>query len=78
MGWSSFIAFKIKTRKKLYERLLPGFLQIQIILFGLVFLKLSHLHCANLKRQSEQGDEAVCIVVIVKIAGGEGCQGLAV
>lgn len=56
----------------------PGFLQIQIILFGLVFLKLSHLHCANLKRQSEQGDEAVCIVVIVKIAGGEGCQGLAV
>ena len=39
-----------------------------------VFLELSHLHCANFKRQAEQGDEAVCIVVIVKVAGGEGCQ----
>lgn len=48
------------------------------ILVVFVLVKLSHLHRADLERQSEQGDEAVGVVVIVEIAGGEGRQGLAV
>ena len=43
-----------------------------------VFLCFHHLHCANLQRKSEQGDEAVCVVVVVQVAGREGCQGLIV
>lgn len=42
------------------------------------FLQLLHLHCTNLQRQTEQGDESVCIVVIVEIAGGEGSKRLIV
>ena len=33
-----------------------------------------HLHCANLQRKSEQGDESGCVMVIVKVAGREACQ----
>ena len=36
------------------------------------------LHGANLQRQAEQVDEAICIVMIIQITGGEGSQGLAV
>ena len=46
-----------------------------LLLFALVlFFHLLHLHSADLQWQSEQGDEAVSIVVVVKITGGEGSQ----
>lgn len=48
------------------------------ILVVFVLVKLSHLHRADLERQSEQGDEAVGVVVVIEISGGEGGQRLAV
>ena len=37
------------------------------VLFVVVLCKLLHFHCANFKRKSEQGNEALSIVVIVLI-----------
>ena len=48
------------------------------ILFVVVFLQFLHFHRTDLQRQTEQGDESVCIVVIVEIAGGEGSKRLVV
>ena len=39
---------------------------------------LSHLHSPYLKGEPEQGDEAVCVMVVVQVACGEGSQGLTV
>ena len=44
----------------------------------LSFLNLLHLHGANLKRQSEQIDESVGIVMVVKLSCREACKGFAV
>ena len=37
-----------------------------------------YLHGTNLQRQTEQIDEAFCIVMVVQITGGEGSQVLIV
>ena len=43
-------------------------------LLSAIFLCFHHLHCTNLQRKSEQGDESGCVMVIVKVAGREACQ----
>ena len=48
------------------------------VLFVVVLCKLLHFHCANFKRKSEQGNEALCIMVIILVTGREACQCLAV
>ena len=37
-----------------------------------------HLHCTHLAGEAKQIDEALCIMVIVQIAGGEGSDALIV
>ena len=51
------------------------FFCIVIILFSFNFL---HFHCTNLKRQTEQIDESVCIMVIVQFSCCEACKGFTV
>ena len=44
----------------------------------LILFCFHELHSTNLQRQSEQGDESACVVVVIHITGGEGCQRLVV
>lgn len=39
----------------------------------IIFVVVTHLHCANLKRQTKQSDKALCIVVVIEVAGGKTC-----
>lgn len=39
----------------------------------IIFVVVTHLHCANLKRQTKQSDKALCIVVVIEVAGGKAC-----
>ena len=45
---------------------------------GFLLLSLGHFHSTYFQRQSEQGDKAVSVVVVVEITGGKGSQGFAV
>ena len=39
-----------------------------------VVLNFLHLHSTNLQRQAKQCDESACVMVVIEITGGEGCQ----
>lgn len=39
----------------------------------IIFVVVAHLHCAHLKRQTKQSDEALCIVVVIEVTGGKAC-----
>ena len=48
--------------------------------FGLLELDalLLHLHCANLAGQTEEVDEALCVMMVIKVTGSKGSDALIV
>ena len=49
----------------------------EVFFFGygkLFFIDLSHLHCTNLKRKSEEVDESFRIMVVIELTCGKACK----
>ena len=55
-----------------------SFLETFAFDYCLTFPDLLFHHCADLEREAEQGDEALCVLVVVKLACGERCNRLVV